>query len=347
MVCPCPPISSASSPSRLRGRRSNRNAVNFDSFVADVYLPHVQLHKRSWNVDERIARQHLSPTFGNRRLDDIERCEVEKWRHDLLMRGLAPATCNRILAVFKSICSLAGMYGLLPIGQSPCMGVLPFKVHTMRERYLTPNEAQRLMRKLEQSTRPEAAAIRLLLLTGARKSEVLKARWENVRPDLRLLIVPLSKSGKPRHIPLSDEAIAVIRSVPRRTGCPWLFPGHGQGARPLSDIYMFWDKLRRALGLADVRIHDLRHTFASFLVNAGHSLYEVQKLLGHSDPRTIMRYSHLGQASLVAAAETVSGCLSRLLPKNKGEVPFFRLNSTMEYSKKIGRIHPRHCESGG
>ncbi len=239
MVCPCPPISSASSPSRLRGRRSNRNAVNFDSFVADVYLPHVQLHKRSWNVDERIARQHLSPTFGNRRLDDIERCEVEKWRHDLLMRGLAPATCNRILAVFKSICSLAGMYGLLPIGQSPCMGVLPFKVHTMRERYLTPNEAQRLMRKLEQSTRPEAAAIRLLLLTGARKSEVLKARWENVRPDLRLLIVPLSKSGKPRHIPLSDEAIAVIRSVPRRTGCPWLFPGHGQGARPLSDIYMW------------------------------------------------------------------------------------------------------------
>lgn len=103
MIRHSPSIISASPSSRLRGRHSNRNAVNFDTFVSDVYLPHVQLHKRSWNVDERIARQHLSPIFGDRRLDDIERCEVEKWRHGLLMRGLAPSTCNRILAVFKSI----------------------------------------------------------------------------------------------------------------------------------------------------------------------------------------------------------------------------------------------------
>ena len=344
MIRHSPSIISASPSSRLRGRHSNRNAVNFDTFVSDVYLPHVQLHKRSWNVDERIARQHLSPTFGDRRLDDIERCEVEKWRHGLLMRGLAPSTCNRILAVFKSICSLAGMYGLLPVGQSPCVGVLPLKVHTMRERYLTPSEARRLMRELEQSTRPEAAAIRLLLLTGARKSEILKAKWEYVRSDLRLLIVPLSKSGKPRHIPLSDEAIAVIGSLPRRSGCPWLFPGHGAGVKPLSDIYIFWNKLRHILGFADVRVHDLRHTFASFLVNAGHSLYEVQKLLGHSDPRTTMRYSHLGQASLVAATETVSGYLSRFRSKSTENVPFHRLNPNKGYSKQIGRVHSQHCE---
>ena len=166
------------------------------------------------------------------------------------------------------------------------------------------------MRALEKSDRREAFAIRLLLLTGARKSEVLKARWEHVRLDLRLLIVPLSKSGKPRHIPLSDEAITVIRSIPRQQGLPWLFPGHAPG-KPLSDLYLFWNRLRRELGLADVRIHDLRHTFASFLVNAGHSLYEVQKLLGHGDPRTTMRYAHLGQASLVAAAQTVSAYLAR------------------------------------
>ncbi len=99
--------------------------------------------------------------------------------------------------------------------------------------------------------------------------------------------------------------MAVIRDLPRGPGCPWLFPGHAPG-KPLSDVYLFWDGLRRGLGLADVRIHDLRHTFASFLVNAGHSLYEVQKLLGHSDPRTTMRYAHLGQASLLAAAQSVS-----------------------------------------
>ena len=313
MVRRRPSVSSTSSPSLPVKRNSGqpeRDTFNLDGFVSSVYLPHIRLRKRSWRVDERIARQHLSPTFGARELADIQRHEVEDWLHGLASSGLAPATCNRILAVFKTICSLAVMRGLLPTGQSPCAGVSPFKIHAQRERYLSRDEAQRLMRALEKSDRPEAFAIRLLLLTGARKSEVLKARWEHVRLDLRLLVVPLSKSGKPRHIPLSDEAIAVIRSIPRQQGLPWLFPGHAPG-KPLSDLYLFWNRLRRELGLADVRIHDLRHTFASFLVNAGHSLYEVQKLLGHGDPRTTMRYAHLGQASLVAAAQTVSACLAR------------------------------------
>lgn len=135
------------------------------------------------------------------------------------------------------------------------------------------------MRRLEQCGRPEASALRLLLLTGARKSEILRARWENVRTDLRLLIVPLSKSGRPRHIPLSAAAIAVLRALPRVPGSPWLFPGKAPG-KPLSDLYSFWNSIRKELGLDGVRIHDLRHSYASFLVNSGHSLYEVQKLLG-------------------------------------------------------------------
>lgn len=114
------------------------------------------------------------------------------------------------------------------------------------------------MRALEKSDRPEAFALRLLLLTGGRKSEILKARWENVRLDQRLLTVPLSKSGRPRHILLSEEAIKILRALPRTPGNPWLFPGHAPG-KPLSDIYRFWNELRRSLGLADVRIHDLAH----------------------------------------------------------------------------------------
>ena len=313
MVRRRPSVSSTSSPSlpvKRNSGRPERDTFNLDGFVSSVYLPHIRLRKRSWRVDERIARQHLSPTFGARELADIQRHEVEDWLRGLSSGGLAPATCNRILAVFKTICSLAVMRGLLPTGQSPCAGVSPFKIPAQRERYLSRDEAQRLMRALEKSGHPEAFALRLLLLTGARKSEILKARWEHVRLDLRLLVVPLSKSGKPRHIPLSDEAIAVIRSIPRQQGLPWLFPGHAPG-KPLSDLYLFWNKIRRELGLADVRIHDLRHTFASFLVNAGHSLYEVQKLLGHGDPRTTLRYAHLGQASLVAAAQTVSAYLAR------------------------------------
>jgi len=166
------------------------------------------------------------------------------------------------------------------------------------------------MRELERSDRPETAALLLLLLTGARKSEILKARREHVDLERGLLTVPLSKSGKPRHISLSREAAAVIRSLPRIPGVPWLFPGRAPD-KPLSDIYLFWNGLRRRIGLDDVRVHDLRHTFAGFLVTAGHSLYEVQKLLGHSDPRTTMRYAHLGQDALRRAAETVSRRLGR------------------------------------
>ncbi len=318
----CPSRSSASSPSRPGKRRGGRRAENpsgnFDSFVSTVYLPYARQHKKSWEVDERIARQHLAPTFGGFRPADISRSDVESWFRMLSKKGLAPATCNRILFVLKSICSLALEYGVFPSGQSPCAGVSPLKVGTVRERYLSSEQARRLMSELDRSKRQEAGALQLLLLTGARKSEILKARWEHVHLEQRLLTVPFSKSGKPRHIVLSDEAVLVIRSIPRKPGCPWLFPGRVPG-KPLSDIYLFWNRLRCRLGLRDVRIHDLRHTFASLLVNAGHSLYEVQKLLGHSDPRTTMRYAHLGQASLLAATQTVSTCLVHTRREGSGK----------------------------
>lgn len=273
-----------------------------EDMVLSLYLPYIRLRKRSWQVDERILRQHILPTFARHPLQDISRNGVEIWLGLLAAKGLAPATCNRILSVFKSVCSLAVIWGVLPV--SPCMGIAPFPSRQLRERYLTQHEARRLLQALHASPRLEAKALQLLLLTGARKSEILKARWEHLQLDRHLLTVPLSKSNRPRYIVLSDEAVAVIRNLPRRPDCPWLFPGR-TASRPLSDIYLFWNQLRRQLNLADVRIHDLRHTFASILVNAGHSLYEVQRLLGHHDPRTTMRYAHLGHDSLLAAAGTI------------------------------------------
>ncbi|WP_308620195.1 tyrosine-type recombinase/integrase [uncultured Desulfovibrio sp.] len=291
-------------PKSKLSRKTKDGQLTLDVFVSRIYLPNIKVRKRSWQIDERIARQYLSPVFGHRVLSEIARCEVEDWLSGLLERGLAPSSCNRFLAVFKTICSFAEARSFLDPGTSPCNGVSSFRLHAQRERYLSQSEAQQLAKRLEQSNRPEALALRLLLLTGARKSEILKAQWENVSFEQRLLTVPLSKSGKPRHIVLSDAAIAVIRAIPRKAGISWLFPGHAEG-KPLSDLYLFWKKLRNELGLNALRIHDLRHTFASFLVNSGHSLYEVQKMLGHADPRTTMRYAHLGQASLLAAAEMV------------------------------------------
>lgn len=233
--------------------------------ILSLYLPYIRLRKRSWQVDERILRQHILPTFARHPLQDISRNDVEIWLGLLAAKGLAPATCNRILSVFKSVCSLAVIWGVLPV--SPCMGIAPFPTRQLRERYLTQHEARRLLQALHGSPRLEAKALQLLLLTGARKSEILKARWEHIHLEKHLLTVPLSKSNRPRHIVLSDEAVAIIRLLPRRPDCPWLFPGRTAG-RPLSDIYLFWNHLRRQLNLADVRIHDLRHTFASILVSS-------------------------------------------------------------------------------
>lgn len=286
-----------------------QRAFTLDFFISSVYLPYAKLRKLSWNVDARIVHTYISPAFGGRLLTGIQRHEVEAWQNKLLSGGLAESTCNRILAVFKTICSTAVKHGVLSAGQSPCAGVCPFKIRSQRGRCLSLAEAKRLMRELTKIHCKEAYALLLILLTGARKSEILHARWEDVNLDAKLLRVPLSKSGKPRYILLPDEAIAVIRAVHKQPSSPWLFPSQDR-KKPLNDIYRFWNKLRRRIELNDVRIHDLRHTFASLLVNAGHSLYEVQKLLGHSDHRITMRYAHLHQAQLLNAANTVSALLS-------------------------------------
>jgi len=317
-----------------QGSRSERQEYTcFDTFISFSYIPHIRLRKRSWQVDERIFQRHLSPIFGHRRITDLNREEIELWLHDLTVQGLAPATCNRILAVFKSVCSLAVSHGLLSMSNNPCLGVYPMKTMSYRERYLSAPEARKLVRELERSTRLEAMALRLLLLTGARKSEILQARWENVRLDQHLLTVPLSKSGRPRYIFLSKEATDVVQALPKQPGNPWLFPSKHPG-KHLSDLYWFWDRIRQKLGLADVRVHDLRHTFASFLVNSGHSLYEVQKLLGHSDPRTTARYAHLSENSLLAAAQAVSHCLFRATTQDKVRRPVLKRHPPKESCRR-------------
>jgi integrase len=151
--------------------------------------------------------------------------------------------------------------------------------------------------------------IGFLLLTGARKSEALNLRWEQIDYDRRLWTVPLSKSGKPRHIPLSDGALRLLeqaKDITARRGASgaFAFPNLRTGER-LKDITHAWDTARKAAGLPDVRLHDLRHSYASALVNEGRSIYEVQKLLGHANIATTERYAHLSHKTLAEGAAKV------------------------------------------
>ena len=248
----CPSYSSVSPAPRPKKRRKQKEskALSLDAFVSSIYLPYAKQYKASWDVDERNFRLHISATLGELRLDDITQRDVEIWFRGLSEKGLASTTCNRILASLKSICALALEYNLFPSGQCPCAKISPLKIHGVRERYLTDAQATQVMYELDRSDQPQAKIAKLLILTGARKSEIRKARWEHVHLEQRILTVPVSKSGKARHIPLSDEAVEVFLSIPKVEGCPWVFPGHAPG-KPLSDIFLFWNKLRRLLEQAE------------------------------------------------------------------------------------------------
>jgi len=118
----------------------------------------------------------------------------------------------------------------------------------------------------------------------------------------------MTKTGKPRHVPLNDGAMQILASIPREPGCPWLVPNPKTG-KPYVSIFAAWDTARTHAGLTDVRIHDLRHSFASLLINQGRTLYEVQHLLGHTQVKTTQRYAHLSQDTLLAASNAATRAL--------------------------------------
>ncbi len=154
------------------------------------------------------------------------------------------------------------------------------------------------------------------MLTGARRNEVTQAKWEHVLWTERKLLVPLSKSGKPRWIALSTSAMSLLDSIPKLAGCDYIFPSPITG-RPCPSLWFPWRRIRARAGFQDVRLHDLRHSFASFLVNEGVSLHVVQALLGHANARTTQRYAHLASDTLTDATEIVDGIVAvqpRMVP---------------------------------
>lgn len=179
-----------------------------------------------------------------------------------------------------------------------------------KERYLSVEEAQHLYESVCQSDNEMLRYIvPMLILTGARRREVLDAKWEDF--DFKRLSwrIPFTKTGRPRHIPMSDGVISLLNSIPRFDRCPYVFP-NPKTRKPFVSVFNSWNTARAKAGLPDVRMHDLRHSFASFLVNNGRSLYEVQKLLGHTQIKTTQRYAHLSHDTLMEAASVAMNALS-------------------------------------
>ena len=288
-----------------------KDVPTFGEFVSERYLPYAMARKRSWKKDEILLRLHLLPAFGKFRLNRITRSDVVAMHHATKEKGYAAGTCNQILILAKLVFNCALRWDFLLTKGNPCAGVKPFEDNGARERYLTEEEVGRLFDELDRHPKVQVAqVIRLLLFTGARMREILDAKWEHIDFNRRILTVPLSKSGKPRYIPLSDAAMEILQSLPRDPEIPWVFYSQ-KTKRPLWSVFYTWRAIRTKLGLGDVRLHDLRHSFASFLVSSGRSLYEVQKLLGHHDPKMTMRYAHLSPGALIDAANIVGNLVGK------------------------------------
>ncbi|MDE0147834.1 MAG: tyrosine-type recombinase/integrase [Rhodospirillaceae bacterium] len=255
-----------------------------------------------------VLRNHILPALGRLPVAAVERSHVVALQQTLSGH---PVTANKAVKVLSHMFRLGAGWGLAPEGSNPCRSVEQFP-ERRRERFLTDAEFARLGRVLDDSIEggrgsPAAvAAIRLLMLTGCRKSEILALRWPDVDLDAGELHLADAKSG-PRAVQLPPTAARLLEALPRRKDSPWVFPGNGRdGHYSAEGLDRVWQTVRARAGLGDVRLHDLRHSFASRALALGETLPVIGKLLGHSDIETTARYAHLARDSVHEAADRIA-----------------------------------------
>ena len=255
---------------------------------------------------DRMLKEHFLPAFGARRLDRIRRRDVERWFD--AYSETSPGAANEALGLLRQILNAAVAGGL--IENSPAQGIRrnPRPKFT---RFLSTAEIDRLHRTLDRlveqrpSRRRQVDIVRLLLLTGCRRGEIVNLKWSEF--DGEVLRLTRTKTG-PRTVWLSGAARAVLDRQPR-TGSPYVFPSPLDSARPCHREVQLWYRARKEAGIEDVRLHDLRHTMASQAVARGAALSTVARMLGHTDPKMTLRYAHVGNRDLEAAAERIGAAI--------------------------------------
>ena len=277
---------------------------------------HVAMHckPRTAELYRSMLDNHILPALGTMPVKSVEREHVASLHHEL---RATPVSANAALRVLSHMFTLAESWGFRPRGRNPCRSVRRYR-DVPRERYLTPEEYRRLGRVLREAAAkgsewpPAIAAIRLLLLTGCRRDEILTLRWEDVDRVAGEIRLRDGKTG-PRMVPLTPEIETVLAGVPRIRGNPWVIVGRRKGER-LKHITLIWYRLRARAELDDVRLHDCRHSYASRALALGENLTMIGRLLGHSKVGTTARYAHLVRDTERQSAAKIGASIARHLP---------------------------------
>ena len=287
--------------------KAQKEVPTLDAFFIEQYAPFAKPRKRSFVRDAQLHRR-IKDRFGSRRLNQISRQQVQSFHTELLHSGLAPATCDHHLKLLKRIFNLAIDWGV-HAGANPVSRVPMFNADNRVQCLLDDSQLQRLVSVLQKDSNRAVCDIALYLLsTGARLNEALSARWEYVDRDNRVWTIPAtdSKSKRGRAVPLSDSALEVLSR--QDTKSVHVFINRKTG-KPYTTIAKVWDRLRKRAELPRLRIHDLRHTLASLMLNRGRTLLETQYILGHASHQTTLRYSHLSNKTMLDAANSASAAI--------------------------------------
>ena len=299
-------------------RKTRRQAITVRELAARFDREHIALRLKESTAKEyrRNLDRFILPALGRLRVEEVTRADVARFHHHL--RHI-PYQANRNIEIISKMFSLAELWGLRPDGSNPRRHLRKYP-EAKRERFLNAGELRRLGEVLNEVSEERIesgyaiAAIRLLLLTGCRLNEIMKLRWDYVDADAGLLRLPDSKTGA-KAVPLGQAALDILSSLERQPFNPFVIAGTVPG-KPLSDLQPVWRRIRARAGLKDVRIHDLRHTFASVAVASGQGLPMIGKLLGHSQVQTTARYAHLAGDPVRAAANDVSRSIATSLGRS-------------------------------
>lgn len=324
-------------------RQAARAVRTFAAVAADFMRLHVEAKRkgRTAVTYEGLLRLHIIPAIGGKRIADVRRADVARLHARM---SKTPGAANRAISVISAIWNWAARRDEVAFADNPAKGIERNREQSS-ERFLTTVEIIRLGAALAEGetiglpyavdqTKPKAkhaaklnnrrvmldtfavAAIRLLILTGARLNEVLKAKWSYLDQERGIIFLPDSKRGK-RPIYLSAPALAVLASIPRIANNPFIIAGSKDG-QPRADLKRPWQAVQIAAELEGLRLHDLRHSFASFGASASLGLPVLGKLLGHSQPATTARYAHLDADPMHRAAGTIGATISAALEGRKG-----------------------------